>query len=249
MTTWIVTREASDAEQTAQALRARGLHARSQPAIAREALPWPDGLTPRRDAAGTLVMCTSPYAAHLVIERWPALRAAAGEAPLACAATAPVTAAILEAGGVPVVVRAQGGVQALAAAIAATVHGGPRPWVLYPTSDVGEESDEHAAALAALSPAADVRRGIAYATRPAPHLERALADLERDAAVLVFSPSAVDALVTAAARAGVALPRSVVCVGASTARAFERATHREAVLVPRGTELASFLASLPETPP
>ena len=246
---WIVTREGSDAEQSAQALRARGLRARCLPCIEREALPWPPALAPRRDAAGTLIMCTSPFAARLVIARWPALREAAGDTPLSCAATAPATARVLDEAGVPVTVRAHGGVVALAGAVASAVRGGPRPLVLYPTSDVGEQSAEHATALAELPGFADVCRAIAYATRAAPELERALGDLEPDAAMLVFSPSAVDALSAAATRAGAALPRTVVCVGDSTARAYERATKRHAVQVPRGAELADFLSSLPETAP
>lgn len=252
MATWIVTREQRDAEQTVQALRERGLRTRALPCIAREAVAWPAELTPPGDRA-TLLLCTSPFAARLVIERWPALRAAAASAALSCAATVPATARLLDDAGVPVAVRATGGVVALAAAVADAVRAGPRPWVLYPTSDVGDESDEHVAALEALARVADVRAAVAYATRAAAGLDGALRDLEPDAALLFFSPSAVNALVAAAGRTGVALPATVVCVGASTAHAFERVAHRTSTLVPRGADLAEFLStlntSLPEAPP
>ena len=229
-----------------QALRRRGVRARALPCIARQALPWPVTLAPAQDGAATIVLCTSPFAARQVIARWPALLAAAAGAPLSCAATAPTTARLLEDAGVPVSIRAAGGVVALARAITDTARGGPRPLVLYPTSDVGDESDEHSQALAMLAPCADVMGGVAYSTTPAAGLDGAVREFERDAALLFFSPSAVTALLAAAARAGVALPAAVVCVGGSTARAFERAAHRAAMLAPRDTDLADFVCSLPE---
>ena len=229
-----------------QALRSRGARARALPCIAREALPWPDDLAPVHDGGATIVLCTSPYTAGQVIARWPALSAVAAGAPLSCAATAPTTARLLEDAGLPVSIRAQGGVVALARAIAETTGGGQRPLVLYPTSDLGEESDEHAQALAMLAPCADVMGGVVYSTRPAAELDGAVRDLERDAALLFFSPSAVTALVAATARAGIALPATVVCVGGSTARAFERAAHRAATLAPRDADVADFVCSLPE---
>lgn len=248
MATWIVTREGGDAEQTVLALQARGLRARALPCIEREVLPWPDTLTPEHDGAGTLMLCTSPFAARLLIERWPLLRTAAGAAPLSCAATAPTTARLLDDAGVPVSTRVSGGVVALAEAVASAVHAGPRPCVLYPTSDAGEEREEHAAALAALAKVADVRTAVAYATRAPAGLDDALRDLERDAALLLFSPSAVSSWVAAAARTGVACPATVVCVGASTARAFEGVAHRKATLVPRGADLTDFLCTLVSSP-
>lgn len=258
MSTWIVTREWSDAEPLVQALRDGGLRARALPCIERTALPWPDDLAPpaSRGPAGleagatpTIVLCTSPFAASLLIARWPRLVGAAGAAPLTCAAVAPVTARLLEAAGLPVSIRSKGGVASLAREVVASLGDGPRPCVLYPTSDRGDDSDEHAEALAVLAPRADVVGDVVYSTHAAPGLDAALRDLEPDAALLFFSPSAVTAFVTAASRAGVSLPATVVCFGGSTARAFARHAGREAIPAPRGANLVDFIRSLPESRP
>lgn len=253
MTPWIVTRERGDAEALAQSLRAAGLVARALPCIERTPLPWPAALAPLprgdADTAATVVLCTSPFAAALVIARWPTLVLAAHGAPLWCAATAPATAQQLEEAGLPVRVRAPGGVVGVARALLEQLGDAARCRVLYPTSDVGEETREHTEAVDLLAPRAELVRGAVYATRPAAGLSAALGDLEPNAALLFYSPSAVDAFASAAAQAGVWWPSLAVCVGASTGRAFARAAGREATVAPRGTPIVDFILSLEEARP
>lgn len=253
MTPWIVTRERGDAEALAQSLRAAGLVARALPCIERTPLPWPAALAPlpgdKDSDATTVVLCTSPFAAALVIARWPVLVEAARGAPLWCAATAPATAQQLEDAGLPVRVRAPGGVVGVARALLEMLGEGPRCRVLYPTSDVGEETREHTEAVDLLAPRAELVRGAIYATRPAAGLGDALRDLEPQAALIFYSPSAVDAFAVAATQAGVSWPALAVCVGASTGRAYARAAGREATVAPRGTPIVDFILSLEEARP
>ncbi len=246
---WIVARGAVEAAPWIAALARQGLDARALPCIERAPLPWPDVLVPA-DAGRTIVVCTSAWAARLVAERRAQARWG-GDVVLA--AVAPATAAVLVADGVPVAIAARGGSVALARAIvqATSTTNGPRhaatttTRVLYPTSDQGLQQPEQHDALALLSTVSDdVRRAAVYTTTPAPGLAHAVARLPRPAGLVLFSPSAVDAFVDVADASLLASARAV-CVGESSARAWQRRTGTTAVLVHGEDELPDLRRMAP----
>lgn len=231
MSTWVVTREASEGQPLVDALKQRGHEAVCVPAIRREPLPWPDRLTP---AHGDIVFLTSPYAAKLALThlRIPGLT-------LRWAAVAPATVGALAGTGVDVVVATHGGAVALAEACVAA---GLRGRVLYPTSDAGLTQDEQAHALDVLSRECTVDRAAVYTTIDDPHLDdnlRLVQGRVRFHAVL-FSPSAARALHASLVRTGVSGLAHVVTVGASTARAWPA----QSIPAPAGVDIVDFVCSL-----
>jgi len=248
---WNVARGAVEAAPWITALARLGLDARALPCIERAPLAWPDVLVPA-DAGRTVVVCTSGYAARLVAER--RAQARWGE-DVVLAAVAPATAAVLAAASVPVEISARGGSVALARAIvqAASATNDHRhaatttTRVLYPTSDQGMQQPEQRDALALLSTVSgDVRRAAVYTTTPAPGLAPAVARLPRPAGLVFFSPSAVDAFVDVA-DAGLLASACAVCVGESSARAWQRRTGTTGVLVHGEDELPDLRRAAPSS--
>lgn len=209
---WLVTRAAEDAEAELGALREAGLRALGVPCVAFESLPWPRW---RATAGEPLYVLTSRRAARAWL--------AAGEGGALLAATAPQTAALLDDAAAPVLVRALGGALGLAVALrdAWRAAGEPRWALRYPTSDAGEASPEQARALDVLAAVGPVERRVVYRTKAPRGLGRALgAALREPWSVTFHSPSAVAAFL-AHRPAAAPPPAHVVCVGASTARAWQ----------------------------
>ncbi len=139
---------------------------------------------------------------------------------------APVTSLKLEAEGIPVDVRAEGGVVALAQALQrwhGQNHGALA--VLYPTSDAGLRQAEQDEAIALMRSFAVVDRVPVYSTRAPAGLDAALAGLEPGLGYVFMSPSAVEnALASFAAQGKGLWAGAVACIGQSTLRRFvERA--------------------------
>ena len=133
---------------------------------------------------------------------------------------------------------------ALAHAAVAEASREPIRRVLYPTSDVGLHTPEQARTMALLSTVTDdVRRAAVYATGPAPGLrERALA-LPRDVGLVFFSPSAVDAFLDAVIPE-VSERALALCLGDSTARAWDSRAPSHALRIARADALPDAILSL-----
>ncbi len=230
---WYIARDPEAAAPVVAALAARGVPAAALPCTSREVLPWPEALVARPDSCNIL-FCTSPFAARLVISQWPGETRETGDV-VVTAAVAPVTAATLESAGLPVTIRAGGGARGLAEAVVAWIaerrsaegcsaRGAPR--VLYPTSQIGLISAEQRAAVSQMRRVATVIRGVAYATRARSGLAAILRDaLPQSAGVVFYSPSAVSAFLRALGESSDGFaPRAwkAICVGGSTARAWDR---------------------------
>lgn len=209
--TWIVTREAADAAREVEALRARGLVARAVPCIATRWVPWPSW-APAEGESVTLF--TSRRAVRAWVE-------AGSPAMGLLAALAPRTAQALHSLGVAPRVLAEGGALALARAVVAEWRrvGTPRWQVRYPTSDVGEVQDEQRQALAMLEQLGPVERRAVYLTRAPDGLALQVDEATRGPYVLTLaSPSAAKHFIEAQASRA---PEQVVCIGASTVRAWD----------------------------
>ncbi len=189
---WVLTRELDDAKPLAEQL---GLEV--VPCIERVDLPWPPW--PR----SPLVFVTSAAVARRLLS----LTAPPGTR---FAALKPATAALLR----HATVTAEGGAVALAEAVKAWAPAGTPLQILYPTSDKGLEQPEQAEAVRILETVGTVHRHAVYATRAPPGLAAALARHRGDGFVF-FSPSAVENFRAAGGEAS-----RVVCVGASTLRAW-----------------------------
>lgn len=187
---WVLTRELEDARPLADEL---GLDV--VPCIERVDLPWPPW--PR----SPLVFVTSAQVAKRLLS----LTAPPGTR---FAALKPATSALLR----HATVTAEGGAVALAEAVKAwaTAH----LEILYPTSDKGLRQPEQQEAVRILQTVGTVHRHVVYQTRVPEGLSEALAKRRGDGFVF-YSPSAVENFVQAGGVAG-----KVVCVGASTARAW-----------------------------
>jgi uroporphyrinogen-III synthase len=239
---WLVTREASEGQALVDALKARGRRAVCVPAIRREALPWPTELdAAARAAQGPLWwFLTSPFVARLALERFIAGGIERART-LRIAALSPATADIIAAAQVTVDVAARGGAEALAEACAAA---GVDGVVLYPTSDAGLAQEEQTRAVQILARTAAVARAAVYTTYADPRLDDNLRLLERKGAAryhaVLFSPSAARALHAGLVRTCVPGPATVVTVGASTARAWPKAS----MLAPAGVDIVDFLCSV-----
>ncbi len=206
---WVVTRAQPDADDDVAALRAIGVPAVAVPCIERVALPWPQWNPP----GPRVVLVTSVFGAKALVKAWPTL----AEPRPKVAAMAPSTAARLEAAGIPVELRAEGGVVALAQALRAWHRGGPLA-VLYATSDAGAQQAEQAQALAVMSLFATVERIAVYSTRAPAGLDVALGALPAPGAFIFMSPSAVENALACLP----APPVKVACIGQSTYRRFKQ---------------------------
>lgn len=187
---WVLTRPLEDSRALAEELRLEVV-----PCIERHDLPWPPW------PKSPLVFVTSVYVAR----RFTRLTAPPGTR---VAALSPTTSAVLRRPDI----TAEGGAVALANA----VKGWARPGtsILYPTSDQGLEQPEQEEAVRILEAVGTVHRHAVYQTRMPGGLGE---DLRRYAGrdFVFFSPSAVTNFLSAKGEA-----RRVVCVGASTARAW-----------------------------
>jgi uroporphyrinogen-III synthase len=237
--TWLITREADDARADCGALAERGVEAQPLPCVEFEGLEWPRWV----QRPGTpLTVLSSKQAA----QRYLAQPDRAG----LVAAMAPVTAGLLATHGTSCTVVATGGAVALAQAVWATwtLLGQPAWHLRWPTSDVGLGTREQGEALALLSRVGPVERAAVYRTRPPEGLAEALhRSLRRPWSATFSSPSAVEAFVAGAPEDAVA-PGNVICLGRSTARAWEaqrRPGWCDALLT---TSLLDTVVSLEESP-
>lgn len=235
----MVTRAPEDAAPLVLTLRSHGLSARPLPCLVRAPLPWPEALCPAEHGR-TVVVCTSAFAAQCVVKQ---ARHDGWGQNVALAALSPTTSTTLsQLGHVPQIV-CRGGSEALAAAIADDAVSAPLARILYPTSDVGLQTEEQARALARLLPGcADVRRAAVYTTRPPPDLHDAVAALPSPIGLVFFSPSAVDAFLDVAVDPLVQEAR-VLCVGASTQRAWDRRATTPTKLVHDSEDIVSTLVT------
>jgi uroporphyrinogen-III synthase len=207
---WVMTRAQPEADEDVAALRAVGVAAISVPCIEQVALPWPEW----RPEGPRVILVSSPFGAQQLTRVWPRLP----EPKPAVAAMAPTTAARLEQAGIPVEIRAEGGIVALARAVQRwhLNRGGGLLAVLYATSDVGARQPEQEEALGMMRAFAKVDRVAVYSTR-APHgLEERLKALKPPVSLAFMSPSAVEHALPHLAL----VPSAVACIGQSTYRRF-----------------------------
>jgi uroporphyrinogen-III synthase len=240
---WLLTRAREECAETLAALTERGIDARPLPCIERVALSWPRALVPAPEGR-TLAFVTSPFAARIVIDHTePAWRRA-----VVFGAIAPATVSVLERAGLSVPVQAHGGAEALAHAVVVEASREPLRRVLYPTSDVGLRTPEQARALAVLSTVTDdLRRAAVYETRGSTGLREAVRTLPREIGLVFFSPSAVDAFLDATHGAPSMHPRAL-CVGASTARAWNARASAPARTLARDESLLDAITSIHREP-
>ena len=226
--TWVLTRAQPDADADAAALRARGLTALAVPCIERVALPWPQW---RTATARQVILISSPFAATQLALAWPTLPTPRPRV----AAMAPITSLKLQEQGIPVDIHAEGGVVALAGALAVWSQQHPGPLaVLYATSDAGLRQPEQDEALALMRSFANVDRVAVYSTRAPLGLDAALGALQPGLGYVFMSPSAVEN--ASFARRGQSLAAgAVACIGQSTLR---RCT--ELAMHPTPTHHSSF---------
>jgi len=210
--TWLVTREADDARADRAALEACGAAVREVPCVETRWLPWPWA-----SATSGLVFFTSRRA----VEAW----ARGGRAPLGdVVSVSPTTSAALRELGVAPSLAVEGGVVALAQQVVARwdERGRPPTEVRYPTSNAGLRAVEQQKALELLAPLGPIDRRVAYEVTAPEGLDRALADATCAPWSVTFaSPSAVSHFL--AAHTPPRAPRQVVCLGRSTARAWNTA--------------------------
>ena len=230
---WVVTREAAEGQSLVDALKKRGHEAVCVPAIRREPLPWPDALQPFGQASMFLTSLYAAKLAHKNVDH-------TAVPPVGWAALEPATASYLRDCRLDPEVTAHGGSLALCdAVIARSSHSR----FLWPTSDAGLHTDEHAQVVQRMRNAGkSIDAYAVYTTIADPSLDdnlRLLQGRVRFHAVL-FSPSAAHALYESITRSGVQGLARVVTVGASTARAWPGA----ATQAPAGVDIADFVCSL-----
>ncbi len=213
-TIWVVTRPLAEAKALVRALGAQGVLAKALPCIERQKVSFPEW--PGTPRGVPFVFVTSPYAAECV--PWRRLRG------VRVAALRPKSVQVLERKGVACEVTAQGGAVALAKALSAHAKKAKRGAidVLYPTSDLGGGEAEQQKARAVLAKLGRVTAPVVYRTvAPARLPERVRALASRPMGLVFTSPSAVRNFQAARARARVRPQvRGVVCLGRSTARAW-----------------------------
>lgn len=207
-TPWLITREADDARVDREVFDARGVPVIEVPCVETRWRAWP------WSSADGLTLFTSRRA----VSAWER----AGKPGLAdVAAVSPSTSRALEELGVTPSLAIEGGVVPLAEAIVARWHalGRPATQVRYPTSGAGLTAPEQQRALELLSALGPVARQVVYEVQPPRGLAQALDAATRfDWAITFASPSAVSHFF--AAVSAPRPPRHVVCVGRSTARAW-----------------------------
>lgn len=208
-TTWLLTREADDARVDREVLDARGVPVVEVPCVETAWRAWPWS-SPALDVTF--------FTSRRAVEAW----VRAGRPPLhEVVAVSPSTSGALRALDVVPVLEVEGGVVALAEHLAARwdVLGRPPTQVRYPTSSAGPGSAEQERALQVLAQLGEVDRRVVYDVRAPPGLEAALE------AATQFSWSATFASPSAVSHFFAALdaprpPHHVVCLGQSTARAW-----------------------------
>jgi len=237
--TWLITREAVEAEADCALLAQRGVPARPAPCVAFEPLPWP-AWTPGPGVP--LTVLSSKHAAVCYLQQ--------PDRSGLVAAMAPTTANLLASQGVSSAVVAQGGAVALAQAVLAawTLGGQPRWHLRWPTSDVGAGTLEQGEALALLRRVGPVQREAAYRTTVPSGLAGTLRPLLRaDWSATFSSPSAVEAFL-ANLPTDVRAPTRVLCLGRSTLRAWEAHRHAGWTEAWLTTSLLDTVVSLEERP-
>lgn len=204
------------------------------PCIERVALGWPRW---RSTAQHQVILISSPFAGVQLAQAWPAIPSPKPKV----AAMAPITSLKLIEQGIPVEIRAEGGVVALANAVLQWNQQHPGPLdVLYATSDLGMRQVEQDEALALMRSFATVERIPVYSTRAPPGLDAALARLEPGLGYVFMSPSAVENALASFARQGQTLfAGAVACIGQSTHRRY-----RELAVHPAPAHHSSFSAFL-----
>lgn len=234
MRTWVLTRAQPDADADAAALRAEGITALAVPCIERVALAWPKW---HPTAQHPVILISSPFAGVQLAQAWPSIPSPKPKV----AAMAPITSLKLIERGIPVEIRAEGGVVALANAVLQWSRQRPgRVEVLYATSDLGVRQAEQDEALALMGSFATVERVAVYATRPPSGLDAALGALEQGLGYVFMSPSAVEnALASFARREQTLFAGAVACIGQSTHRRY-----RELAVHPAPAHHSSFGAFL-----
>lgn len=213
-TIWVVTRPLAEAKALVRALKAEGAKAKALPCIEREKLSFPKW--PSADRGLPFLFVTSPFAAECV--PWRKMRG------VLVAALMPKSVEVVEAKGGVCAVTAKGGAVALAEAVAehARIERSSRLDVLYPTSDLGGSEPEQQKARKVLATVGQVTAPVVYRTVAPPRLAEQVRKLgERPVGLVFSSPSAVRNFQAARSRARVRpLVRGVVCLGKSTARAW-----------------------------
>ena len=205
VTIWLITREPSDAHAQRVFLEARGLQAIEVPCIESRLRRWPwHGSAP-------LTFFTSRRA----VEAW----REGGRPPLhAVASLARNTAAALEAAGVVPQIVSDGGAVELAEAVFAA---GPFVHTHYPTSNAALSSAEQLEAITILRRMGQVDRQVVYEVHAPPALAARLDEATTGRWAGVFSsPSAVKNLLAAAAPSR--RPERAICIGRSTAHAWDQ---------------------------
>jgi uroporphyrinogen-III synthase len=228
--TWVLTRAQPDADADVAALRAEGITAQAVPCIERVALKWPNW---QPITAHRVILVSSPFAGVQLVHAWPSLPLPRPKV----AAMAPITSAKLQEQGIPIEIRAEGGVVALANALKTWSQQHPGPLaILYATSDIGIRQLEQDEALALMRSFATVDRIPVYSTRAPLGLDATLGGLEPGLGYVFMSPSAVENALASFARRGQTLfAGAVACIGQSTHRRF-----RELAVHPAPTHHSSF---------
>ncbi len=206
--TWLLTREADDARSDREPLDARGLPVIEVPCVETSWRAWPWA-----EAAGVTL-----FTSRRTVRAWDQ----AGRPPLGDVVTlSPASErALLEVGLVPSL-AVEGGVVALAEHLVARweVLGRPPTLVRYPTSNAGLQTPEQRDAMKLLSLLGEVDRRVVYELRAPERLALALAAATTFGWSITFSsPSAVSHFFAALREARP--PYQVVCLGRSTARAW-----------------------------
>lgn len=239
MPTWLLTREAADAERDVAALRARGVQAEALPCLETRARPWPTWAGPADDAV-TL------FTSRRAVAAW----VAAGKPAMGrLAAVEPHTARAVRDAGARCAITAEGGAVGLAEAVVQWWQASRRPrWrVRYPTSDAGLDAPEQAAALERLSAIGPVQRHAVYeAFAPEGLRARVLEATAAPYALTFASPSAVRHFLAVAPPVA---PQRVLCHGASTARAWDAARPATWPAAEHTEQLVERLITLEEPTP
>lgn len=225
MTIWVCTREADDARTERSLLEARGYQVVSVPCLTTRFRRWP-----WRDPHA-LTLFTSKRA----VEAW---RRAGRPALSQVAALARGTASALGREGITPQVTSEGGSAQLAQAVLAH---GPFTQVRYPTSNVALSSPEQLAAVRLLEQHGRVDRQVVYEVHAPPELARRLTEAIDGAWIASFSsPSAVRHFLSSGAR--LPAPSRVVCLGLSTAHAWDQSKPADWPEATHGTTLEEVLS-------
>lgn len=220
-TTWLITREAEDAQAERDACIARGDGAVIVPCVETKLLRWPFSPSLRQRGEGrgeglTFFTSRRSVAAWISADR-PALETVA--------AMSPATANALQHAGVTPAITSENGARALAEKVREwwTAHGRPSLTISYPTSDAGLHAPEQAEAMTVLEQLGSVDRRVVYTVDAPANLRAALERAARsDWSISFASPSAVQHFFAANAVIETA-PRQVACLGASTERTWNAA--------------------------